>query len=500
MNLSFSEQDIQDLQARGSDPKEVATQFAFFQKGFPYTKLLRPARLHDGIMQIKEEEIAHFLERYDTLTQTEKLVKFVPASGAASRMFKELFIYLESDTPENQEKASRFLDKLPDFPFYDDLQQAAKDGGYDLDNLIQQNDYKTVIQLLLTKKGLNYSNLPKALLKFHHYGDYTRYAIEEHLVEAAMYAQNHDHICHIHFTVSSQHQPLFEALIEKIKPQYEKRFNVMYDISFSIQVPSTDTLAATLDNTPFRDENGHLLFRPGGHGALIKNLNQIEGSLIFVKNIDNIITEDRLEATTVYKKILASILLRIKQKIHHLLTVLEHDSEAKPSLIALGNETFLMNLSQDITIDELRELFNRPIRVCGMVKNEGEPGGGPFWISEEKERASLQIMESSQINMQNPEQQQIAAASTHFNPVDMVCSIEDYQGNRFDLNCFIDEKTGFISEKSYGEHKLKAMELPGLWNGAMAHWLTIFVEVPLDTFNPVKTVFDLGQAKRRAGY
>ena len=499
MKLSFTEQDLHYLQEKGTSLEEITKQFSFFQQGFPYAKLFRPARLHDGIMQIDEGQLDSLLNEYDKLSQTVDMVKFVPASGAASRMFKELFNYIESDSPEIVQKATDFLKKLSVFPFYNDLQQTAKAHGFDLNNLIQQNDYKTVIQLLLSENGLNYSNLPKALLKFHHYGNHTRYAIEEHLVEAARYAQNSDHICRLHFTVSPQHQPLFEKCIAQLKPQYEERFNVKYEVSFSIQEPSTDTLAATLDNAPFRDENGHLLFRPGGHGALIKNLNQIDGDLIFVKNIDNIITEERVEPTVTYKKVLAAVLLNIKNKIHQALNTLEYNPDAKSTLISLGNEVFQMNLSQDITIDELRKLFNRPIRVCGMVKNEGEPGGGPFWAIDENGKASLQIVESSQMDLQDVEQQQIVATATHFNPVDMVCSIKDYQGNIFDLNLFIDEKTGFISEKSYGEHKLKAMELPGLWNGAMAHWLTIFVEVPLETFNPVKTVFDLGQAKRRVG-
>ena len=493
MNIQFTPEDIQFMQARGSNPDEVQRQFSFFEKGFDFVNLDRPATIDDGIVRLEEEYLEELIEDYEHLIQGKTITKFVPASGAASRMFKELYSYLENDSEEVVVKAKAFLTKLPKFAFYEDLRKVLAKDGYALEHEIEYQNYKLIIRYILEKEGLNYGNLPKGLLKFHRYGEVNRTAVEEHLVEAAQYAKDENGLCRIHFTVSPQHQQGFEQLLAKVLPIYEERFGVKYDISYSIQKPSTDTLAAELDNTPFRNEKGELLFRPGGHGALIGNLDEIHSDIVFVKNIDNVITEDKAEPTFTYKKALAAYLIELQNKTFHYMEKIEAgdvDDMDLCEMLDFASTELMINVDDDPTPEALFEKMNRPIRVCGMVKNEGEPGGGPFWVIDD-EVESLQIVESSQMNSKDAAQMEIARQATHFNPVDMVCAFKNYKGEFFNLKDYVDETKGFISSKSYGDRSLKAMELPGLWNGAMARWITVFVEVPLATFNPVKTVFDL---------
>lgn len=491
--IGFSAQDVEFMHQRGSNPEDVQHQLEMFRKGFDFAKLDRAATPNNGILQLPEDQVEELIADYDNLLDNKKVVKFVPASGAASRMFKELYSYLSDDSEEVCKKACAFLESLPKYPFYKALEEALAKDGYSLQDDIAHKEYKRVVDYLLNEKGLNYGNLPKGLLLFHRYTDKIRTAVEEHLVEAALYA-NTGGECYLHFTVSPQHQAGFEHLLEEVVPAYEQHYGVHYHISFSIQDPSTDTVAAELDNTPFRDENGQLLFRPAGHGALIHNLNRLDADVVFVKNIDNVIPEDRVEPTVRYKKVLAAHLLQLQNKAFQYLKVLEK-GEADPMLMCeildFAETELMIPVEDGLTPEMLFERLNRPIRICGMVKNEGEPGGGPFWVLDAEGNASLQIVESSQIDKKNPAQMEIMTHATHFNPVDMVCGVKNFRGEKFDLLQYVDPETGFISSKSYGDRTLNALELPGLWNGAMSDWITIFVEVPIETFNPVKTVFDL---------
>ena len=492
MTIQFSQKDQDFIQQRGSTVAEVSRQFSYFEKGFDFADLQRAATAGDGIIRLPADEIDRLLAAYPTLLGRKKAVKFVPASGAASRMFKEVFSYLENDDDATRTKACQLLHSLKDYALYDDLAAVMEKDGLSLEKEIAADKYKVVISYLLEDKGLNYGKLPKGLLKFHRYPDRCRTAMEEHLVEAALYARGNDGICHLHFTVSPQHQPLFEQLLNEILYIYESKFGVKYDIRFSTQAPSTDTLAATEDNQPFRDGDGNLLFRPGGHGALIKNLNAIDADIVFVKNIDNVFYDDTVADTVTYKKVLAAYLLELQQQVFAYVRELENGAISKEKITEI--QSFIKEkLLQDVRPEQeaMLGILNRPLRVCGMVKNEGEPGGGPFFVKNKAGHTSLQIVESSQIDKANPQQASILQGATHFNPVDMVCCFRDADGKKFELDKFVDPETGFISSKSYEGRTLKAMELPGLWNGAMAHWNTLFIEVPLTTFHPVKTMFDL---------
>ena len=490
MVIHFTEKEIAQMHKAGRSPEQVAKQFSKFENGFAPTRLVRPAVKGDGIVVLSDEEIFNLLEQYDAYLEGKRIAKFVPASGAASRMFKELYGWLEGDDAP-ADKVDFFLQNLSKFAFKEDLENALKRDGASLDEAIAGKDYKKIIRYLLHEEGLNYGNLPKGLLKFHRYTDCNRTAAEEHLVEAALYARNADGTCNLHFTVSPQHEVKFKELLEEVRPIYEKRFGVTYHFSFSVQSPASDTLAADLQNQPFHGNTGELLFRPGGHGALLDNLNRLDFDLVFVKNIDNVTKEGNLNPTTIYKKVLGSYLLELKSKTDFYLKKLatgnctaELLNEAK----TFAREKLLLT---DVTDENLFDKLNRPMRICGMVKNEGEPGGGPFWTRNSHNEITLQIVESSQMDLATADQKTIVGKATHFNPVDMACAFKDYCGRLFDLSHFVDEETGFISSKSYGDRTLKAMELPGLWNGSMAHWITLFVEVPIETFNPVKTVFDL---------
>ncbi len=491
--IDFTPQDLEYIKQRGSAPETVQYQLECFQKGFDFSNLDRAATIDDGIVRLEADLVEELVADYPNMLDNKKILKFVPASGAASRMFKELYTYLTDDSDEVKEKAARFLQQLPRYPFYEALIEVLKRDGFDVEKAAQENDYKLFVRYLLEPVGLNYGNQPKGLLLFHRYEDAIRTAVEEHLVEGAFYAQNQG-VCALHFTVSPQHQAGFEALLQKVVPDYEERYGVRYQISFSIQDPATDTVAAELDNTPFRDENGQLLFRPAGHGALIYNMNRLDADVVFVKNIDNIITEARVMPTVNYKKALAAHLLQLQNRTFQYLKVLEAgavDEMMLCEILDFAESELMISMDEEFTAETLFDKLNRPIRVCGMVKNEGEPGGGPFWATNADGVTSLQIVESSQINKKDAEQAEIMNGATHFNPVDMVCGLKNYKGERFNLLDYVDPETGFISSKSYGDRTLKALELPGLWNGAMSNWITIFVEVPIETFNPVKTVFDL---------
>ena len=426
-------------------------------------------------------------------------------------MFKSLFSFIgkydgsekaynEYINDKSFNSVQNFILHLKDFAFYDDLLKIMLKNGTEIDKCIEQNDFKTIINFLLTEKGLNYASLPKGLLKFHRYIKYSRTAFEEHFVEAANYSKNKLNIANIHFTLSPEHIEKFEKLINEVLKKYEDTFETKFNISYSIQKPSTDTIAVDMNNEPFREKDGSLLFRPGGHGALLQNLNDLDGDIIFVKNIDNIVPDRLKEETYIYKKALAAYLHNILENTHLYLKILEKNDiseEIINEISSFASEKLNISsdkfpkLNNDEKINYLFSKLNRPIRVCGMVKNQGEPGGGPFWVKNKNNELSLQIVESSQINLSEPSQKEIFSKSTHFNPVDLVCGVKDYKRQKFNLLNYTDPDTGFISTKSKDGKDLKALELPGLWNGAMANWITIFVEVPIITFNPVKTVNDL---------
>ena len=490
------------LEKKGISEEKIAEQLACFEKGFPFLKLDGAASIEKGILAPAEEEMKEYLAAWDAYMEGEKkIVKFVPASGAASRMFKNMFEFLgaEYDVPTTDFE-KKFFDNVHNFAFFADLNAACeKNNGKGIDALVAEGNYKAVVANLLEAAGLNYGALPKGLLKFHSYEDGVRTPLEEHLVEGALYAAGKTGKVNVHFTVSTEHRELFKALVDEKVAAYAAKYGVEYLVSFSEQKPSTDTVAADMENKPFRD-NGKLLFRPGGHGALIENLNDLDADVIFIKNIDNVVPDRLKDETVAYKKLIAGVLVTLQKKAFEYLELLDGGKYTHEQLeeIIKFVQTDLCCRKADIKDLEdadlviyLRKKLNRPMRICGMVKNVGEPGGGPFLAYNPDGTVSLQVLESSQIDMSDPEKKAMFENGTHFNPVDLVCAVRDYKGNKFNLVNYVDKATGFISYKSKSGKELKALELPGLWNGAMSDWSTIFVEVPLGTFNPVKTVNDL---------
>ena len=479
--MALSEKDMQQIAAKGISPEKLEQQLGEFKTGFPYLKLEGPAAIGNGIVAPSADEVKTYVEAWNAYkAEGKKIVKFVPASGAASRMFKNLFEYLE--TGEETDFIKKFLAGKKDFAFAPQLE--GKEG-------------QEAVSYLL--KDMNYGNLPKGLLLFHKYEDGARTPALEHLVEGALYASSNGEV-NIHFTVSHDHLPLFKQHIADNLPKFEAKYGVKYNVSFSEQKPSTDTVAANPDGTPFRNEDGTLLFRPGGHGALIENLNEIDADVIFVKNIDNVVP-DRLKPETVeWKQVIAGILVTLQKKAFNYLEVLDSGKYDHDKLVEIARfvkhelccvKADLKDLEDADLVIYLRKKLNRPMRVAGVVKNVGEPGGGPFLAYNQDGTYSLQILESSQIDKKNEQYMKYFTEGTHFNPVDLVCAVKDYKGQPFNLPEYVDRTTGFISQKSKSGKELQALELPGLWNGAMSDWSTIFVEVPLGTFNPVKTVNDL---------
>ncbi|MDR0746027.1 MAG: DUF4301 family protein [Mediterranea sp.] len=495
-------QDKALLAGKGISEVQIEEQLKSFQAGFPFLRLDAAASIEKGISHPTDEQQEAYLSAWSAYTQSRKtIVKFVPASGAASRMFKDLFEFLGSDRDAPATTFEQtFFDHITEFAFYDDLNVACVEtSGKDIPGLMGDGNYKAVVSALLDEAGLNYGSLPKGLLKFHKYETGSRTPMEEHLVEGALYATGKSGKSNIHFTVSAEHRDMFRSLSEQKASAFAAVHRVDYNITFSEQKPSTDTIAADVNNQPFRD-NGKLLFRPGGHGALIENLNDLDADIIFIKNIDNVVP-DRLKADTVrYKRLIAGVLVTLQKQAFDYLELLDSGSYTHGQVIEvlqfLQKKLFCKNpetknLEDAELVLYLKNKLNRPMRVCGMVKNVGEPGGGPFLVYNSDGTISLQILESSQIDMSDPAKKEMFEKGTHFNPVDLVCAVRDYKGHKFDLNRYVDKETGFISRKSRNGQELKALELPGLWNGAMSDWNTVFVEIPLSTFNPVKTVNDL---------
>ena len=492
----LTQQDLKQLAQKGISEQQIEAQLGQFKTGFPFLKLEAAAAIGRGIVAPNAEEGKKFVEAWKQYKAAGKrVVKFVPASGAASRMFKDMFAFVDADYDvPTTDFEKKYFDNIEKFAFYDELDAVCqKNNGKGIKDLMAEGNYKAVAANMLKAEGMNYGQLPKGLLLFHNYAEGPRTPMEEHLVEGALYAASNGE-AHVHFTVSHEHMELFKQKVAQKADMYAKKYGIKYDITFSEQKPSTDTVAANPDGTPFRNSDGSLLFRPGGHGALIENLNEIEADVIFVKNIDNVVP-DRLKADTVeWKQIIAGVLVTLQAKAFEYLRVLDgNPTDAQIAQIAqFVRENLCTNpKGQKEDAEYLRKKLNRPMRVCGVVKNVGEPGGGPFLTYNQDGTVSLQILESSQIDKSNKEYMDMFTQGTHFNPVDLVCAVKDYKGQAFDLPKFVDPTTGFISQKSKSGKELQALELPGLWNGAMSDWSTVFVEVPLSTFNPVKTVNDL---------
>ncbi len=507
---TLSPADLQLLKKKGITLEQIENQLRAFVNGFSPLDIEKAATIGDGILNVEGHEIDHYLLSWKEYQhQNKQIVKFVPASGAATRMFSELFAFLNSH--ENEPSTThlvQFFQHIADFAFYDHLNAICfQHTGKAIPELILQRDFKPIIDLLLNIEGLNYGSLPKALLLFHRYLTETRTPVQEHLVEGALYAANAAQQVQLHFTISADHESLFKSHLKGQIPYYEELMKVHYKVSFSQQKPATDTIAADLQNEPFREKDGTLVFRPGGHGALIENLNGIDADIIFIKNIDNITTDKLRKPTTTYKQLLAGILVETKHQIFAFLNELEN-----PDAVSTERLTEMklfcekqLNIHHPIMQQDNRleliafllRAFNRPIRVCGMVANEGEPGGGPYFVRSQNGSTSLQILESSQIDINKSDQAALLQKATHFNPVDLVCAVRNYKGEKFDLRRFVDPNTGFIAQKTKNGKPLKALELPGLWNGAMSDWNTLFVDVPLATFSPVKTVNDLLRPEHR---
>ena len=465
------------IEARGISVDTFQAQLENFKTGFPFLTIEAAATPAKGIKVLSAEDQAKYISVADNYKGN--VCKFVPASGAATRMFKDLFE--ASDALKAGEKlkegspAAKFVENITLFPFF---------------------DAQNILNLTLYPKAWNYGSMPKGLIQFHKYEDGNRTPFEEHLVEGALYAKDKNGDVRMVVTVSVEHQKGFEELYAQVKEKYEKRFGCKYHVTFTNQQPSTDIVAVDMENKPFTKDDGSLLFRPGGHGALLANLNDIDADVLVIKNIDNVVKESLLDETIRWKKILVGKAVELQEKVFCYLKQLEEKGTDAPlaQIKAFMEEEFCVAVPEMPAVDlvaVLKAKLDRPVRVCGMVKNEGEPGGGPYVILGEDGTTSLQILEAAQIDKNNPQAVNAMQGATHFNPVDLVCAVKNHKGEKYDLLKHTDPKTGFISEKSFQGRPLKAQELPGLWNGAMSDWNTQFVETPLITFNPVKTVLDL---------
>ena len=492
----------------------IIDQIEIFERGIPYLKLLKPCLIGDGIKVILGEEQKKYINLFLQVLDEGRAIKFVPASGAATRMFKRQLSVLVNNSEvslqnlkqdaqvgdENSIATLEFVENIRLFAFFNELESLLIEKGKDLTHLIKNEEVSVIIRHVTTEEGLNYSNLPKGSILFHSYPENPRTAFEEHLVEAMKYSAGKDKVVKAHFTISPEHEKdvkeLFQSLIEKYSTE-----DWVFDIGFSFQSPSTDTISVTSENKPFRDEEGKIVIRPGGHGALLKNLNDLKADIILIKNIDNIVPDYIKGETYKYKKILAGYLISLQEKVFNFLRKWEgagSDESFINKVIEFIDEEFGINLTQQLNSknlsDKKKYLFdflNRPIRVCGMVKKEDHPGGGPFWVIDKDGNISKQVVETAQIDLSDKKQAKILDEATHFSPVDFICGVKDFKGNNFDLQKFSNPETGLITKKSKDGKELKALELPGLWNGGMYHWLTVFVEVPKITFNPVKEINDL---------
>ncbi len=493
----LSASDLEFLRGRGIDEDEAERQLECYRRPQPYARLLRPCTVGDGIIRLDEAEQRRLASFFDEASREKSVLKFVPASGAASRMFKALLAARvrplarrDVDGGRAGDEVAAFFARLADFAFYPQLAEVMARDGLSLDEVARSQDVRPVFDYLLDDVGLGYAGLPKALLLFHRYPNETRTAFEEHLVEAVDVAPGER--AALHFTVSENHRSAFEQRLSAVRERYEERYGVRYEVGFSYQRASTDTIAVTPEGQPFRTSDGRLLLRPSGHGALIENLAEQDADVVFVKNIDNVVPDHLREPTVWWKKVLGGLLLELHRRRDEVLDELER---GVPGATGRAAEFLTRHLGTSAGAGaghaQLRALLDRPLRVCGMVENTGEPGGGPFWIAGADGRASKQIVETSQIDLGDEGQREILESATHFNPVDLACAFRDRHGRPYDLKRFVDESAYLVVDKSHDGRPLRSLERPGLWNGAMADWNTVFVEVPVETFQPVKTVCDL---------
>lgn len=500
--MTLTEKDLLVLEKKGKSKEQVIEELKMLKEGFPYLKIERAATPGHGIAVLDEKMESQAIDIWNQYLESgAEILKMVPASGAASRMFKDLFSFIKGkDEKPSSPFIKKFFDEIDKFAFFNKLNETCLSlYGKSIDSLVKEHRYKDVVKALIEKEGMNYGQLPKALLNFHKTLGGARTAIEEHLSEGAQYAAGKGGKVNVHFTVSDDHLPLVNLKFEESKGKLEHEYGVKYELSTSIQKPSTDTVAANLDGTPYR-ENESLFFRPGGHGALIENLNDLNADVIFIKNIDNVVPDAKREDTIRYKKIIGGILVGIKQKGDNYCKLIakdQADEKKVEEMLEFLHKVLCITHDNcnEMSLEEKKKYIysklNRPYRVCGMVRNEGEPGGGPFLAYNADGTVSPQILESTQIDPHNKEAQKMLKEATHFNPVDLVVSTKSWDGKKFNLPEYVDKATGFISQKSREGVEIKALELPGLWNGAMSDWNTLLVEVPLSTFNPVKTVNDL---------
>jgi hypothetical protein len=508
------EKELNSEQGKLDIPVEtIIEQVETFEKGIPPIRIARACTIGDGIRIIPEEKYSSYIEFFQNAADNERIIKFVPASGAASRMFKKLQAALFNSKTKRKEleitansgdeesiTVLEFINNLEHFAFYDELKKKIEQAGLNLDKLKEQGEFEGILKFTLEPVGLGYSNKPKGAIKFHNYADGERTAFEEHLVEAINYTKRNDGPAHIHFTISAEHEELVKSIITPLLEKYSKEGKKI-EVNYSFQNIRTNTVAATADNKPFRDEKGKIVFRPGGHGALLSNLNDLQADIIVIKNIDNLVPDHLREETYKYKKLLIGYLVELHSKLCSYLAQLVHKNISDELLEEIKNfvkseleleiREEYKSMSSDNKRDCLFQLVNRPIRICGMVSKEGHPGGGPFWVLEKEGKVTKQVVETTQIEFNNKEQQEIFESATHFSPVDFICCVRDYKNKPFDLYKFSDKDSGLITIKSKDGKELKALELPGLWNGGMTNWITVFVEVPKITFNPVKEVHDL---------
>ena len=509
--MKLSQEDIAQIEKKGITLKQVEDQLATFKRGNKTVTISAAATIGNGILQMDNAAAKKNIAIYEDLKHNFKIVNFIPASGAATRMFKELYVFIEKFDPENDSlakyldkkknhKLEQFLNNLKKLPFYSEALKLALKNYPNFETSSKDAQKYYLVKTFLKEGGMDLGNHPKGLVPFHKYGNSTATAFEEHLYEAALYASKNNK-ANLHFTVSKEHLEKFQSEFNKIKDRVEEETATSFYIGYSFQDPKTDTIAASDSNEAFRTLDGKLFFRPGGHGALIENLNNLDTDLVFIKNIDNLVVKNKREELAHYKKMLGGKLLKLQQECFYYLEVLDKADFSVVSLEEISNfmrdqlnvdvANVFLSLSESEKIEKMKDILNRPLRICGMVKNEGEPGGGPFFVEFDNGERSLQIIESAQIDNTDPHQNDIAQNATHFNPVDLVCGLKNYKGEKFDLPSYVDHEMSFISSKTKDGKNLKALELPGLWNGGMAKWNTIFVEVPVSTFNPVKTVADL---------
>ncbi len=501
--MSLSKTDIEQFKKHGLTPEKIDQQLKIFSEGIPFVKIVKAGSIGNGIESISEADQNRLVEFYELNNQKKEIVKFVPASGAATRMFQFLFMFLNEFNPngtsfetyinkKENKLLETFIKSLKDFAFFSSVQKKTKELYPDFEKASEGAGTYLLIKTMLDDKGLNFRNLPKGLIPFHKYETRTRTAFEEHLYESVYYASVNNNV-KLHFTIAKKHLPFFEKELDGIKNRVFKKTKTKFHVSYSFQKKETDTIAVNSDNTVFKNAKNDCVFRPSGHGALIENLNDLDADIVFIKNIDNVVAAKYVDEVAHYKKVLGGKLLWIQKKVFSYLVMLDKKNASLEKLHEI--KTFLrneLNIRESImTAAAIKNILNRPIRVCGVVKNTGAPGGGPFWVQNNNTLPTLQIVEMSQIDSNNSDHQTIVNSATHFNPVDLVCGLKNYKGNKFDLLKFVDSKSGIITDKSQDGRSLKALELPGLWNGSMAYWNSVFVEVPLKTFNPVKIVNDL---------